>query len=62
MGILRKSPFQLVKERLYLFEILCKTAYVGSNHYHVVIHERFGIQYMRDFGIIVILLAEWTSL
>lgn len=41
MGILGKSPFQLVKERVYLFEILCKTAYVGSNHYHVVIHVRF---------------------
>lgn len=41
MGILRKSPFQLVKEKVYLFEILCKTAYVGSNHYHMVINVRF---------------------
>lgn len=40
-GILRKSPFQLVKERVSLFDIQCKIAYVGSNHYQVVIHVLF---------------------
>lgn len=59
MGILRKSPFQLVvKERVYLFQILCKTTYVGSNHYQVVIHVRFCDVIHRHFARVVILFAK----